>query len=173
LAFIVLSIIGATTATIFLKRLLIFPYFFQILVALSFALATVSALFYLKRIGLLSLTGARKKWRYLATLYGMTLVVNLLFFMIIFPWLANFNQKGEQAKVLSQGNYASLITLRVDIPCPGHATLIMDELKKTQGVLNVNFKFPNLFEVVYDQGRISPLKILELQIFKQYKASIL
>jgi len=125
IAFIVLSVIGATTATVFLRRLLILPYFFEILIVLSLVFATLSAVFYLKRLGFLSFTGIKKKWRYLAILYGTTIVINLLFFMVIFPKLANFNSIKSQPKVLSQKMMALPVTLSVDIPCPGHATLII------------------------------------------------
>lgn len=176
IVFIVFSIIGATTATIFFKKLLILPYFFQILIGFSFFFATLSAAFYLKRLNCLSLVGLKRKWHYLLTLYGVTMLVNLLFFMVIFPVMANFNQpitKEAEKLAQSNGNYLSLGTLRVDIPCPGHATLIMSELQKSAGIITVNFKFPNLFEVTYDQNTITREKILNQEIFKKFKASFL
>lgn len=177
ITFIVLSVIGATTATVFLKRLLILPYFFQILMGLSVFFATLSAVFYLKRLGFLSWAGAKKKWRYLLTLYGVTLLVNLLFFMVVFPVMANLGQSksSNEAKKIAQssGGYLSVVTLQVAIPCPGHATLIISELKKLPGVISVNFKFPNLFEVVYDQEKTSRKEILDLEIFQNFKANIL
>lgn len=172
IAFIILSIIGATTATVFLKRLLTLPYFFEILIGLSLVFATLSAVFYLKRLESLSFTGVKKKWRYLAILYGMTLVINLLFFMVIFPKLANFNSVKNQPKVLSQKMMALPVTLSVDIPCPGHATLIISELQKLPGIFSVTFSFPNLFEIQYDTAQVSLEEILNLEIFKTYKASL-
>jgi len=172
IAFIILSLVGATTAMVFLKRLLILPYFFQILIGLSLFFATLSAVFYLKRLELLSFTGIKKKWRYLSILYGVTLLVNLLFFMVIFPKLANFNSIKNQPKVLSRSLMALPVTLSVDIPCPGHATLIISELKKLPGIFSVTFRFPNLFEVQYDAAQVSLQEILNLDIFKNYKASL-
>jgi hypothetical protein len=169
IAFIVLSVIGATTATVFLKKLLILPYFFQILIGLSVFFATLSAVFYLKRSGFLSWTGMKKKWRYLATLYGVTLLVNLLFFMVVFPQTANFDLGQNRAAVLSQKNTVSLIVLTVDIPCPGHAVLINGEIKKSPGIQRVFFRMPNLFEVDYDSSRVSLDQILDLEIFKSFK----
>ncbi len=64
-----------------------------------------------------------------------------------------------------------VITLMVAIPCSGHAYLIEDGLNKLQGVLSVNFRFPNYFNVKYDSTKISKQEILLLNIFKQYKAT--
>jgi hypothetical protein len=176
IAFIVLSVIGVTTATVFLKKLLILPYFFQILIGLSIFFATLSAVFYLKKLGFLSWMGIKRKWRYLLTLYGVTFLVNLLFFMVVFPVMANFSQNNSnesQKLVQSSGGYLSLMTLEVAIPCPGHATLIISELKKLPGVMSVNFKFPNLFEVVYNQEKTSKKEILDLEIFQTFKVKTL
>lgn len=172
IAFVILTIVGATTATFFLKRFLLNPYFFYLLIFFSFILATLSAVIYLHRCGFLSKEGIKRKWRYLAILYGTTLVVNLLFFMVIFPRLANFNSIKNQPKVLSRNLMALPVTLSVDIPCPGHATLIIGELKKLPGIFSVTFRFPNLFEVQYDATQVSLQEILNLDIFKTYKASI-
>ena len=64
------------------------------------------------------------------------------------------------------------ITLKVDIPCPGHAPLITSELKTIQGVKSVKFSFPNEFEVSYDVSETSKDEILSLKVFKTYKAEI-
>jgi len=170
IAFIILSIIGATTATVFLGKILLIPYLFQILIAVSLVFATLSAVVYLKRLGSLSLEGMKRKWRYLLTLYGATVLINLLFFLVVFPNLANLNFSKNQLIVLSQNATVSSLTLAVDIPCPGHAPLISGEIKKLPGVQGVVFKFPNLFEVEYDSDVISPEEILDLEIFKAYKA---
>lgn len=172
IAFVILTIIGATTATFFFKRFLLNPYFFYFLIFFSFALATLSAVIYLHRCGFLSRKGMKRKWRYLAILYGTTLMVNLLFFMVIFPKLANFNLIKNQPKVLSQKIMVLPVTLNVDIPCPGHATLIISELKKLPGIFSVTFRFPNRFEIQYDVTKVSLQEILNLDIFKTYKASI-
>lgn len=169
LGFIVFSIIGATAATTVFWRLLLLPYFFQILVVLSLVFATISAAFYLKRASLFSWGGIKKKWRYLLTLYGMAVGVNLLFFVIVFPWMANVR---NTPKVLSQQVSLSSAVLQVEIPCPGHAPLITEELTKIPGVTAVKFQFPNLFAIDYDQNKVSLEKILQLQIFEIYKARV-
>ncbi len=165
--FIIFSVLGTTTATNLLKPFLLNRYFFYFLIALSFIFATISAIFYLKKNGILSLQGVKRKWKYLSILYGTTLFVNLILFMIIFPIAANvgFNS--------APGFFTSLLTLEVDIPCPGHAPLIVGELKKISGVENVKFKFPNLFEVNYHPQKTSEKEILSLKVFNIYKAKIL
>lgn len=65
----------------------------------------------------------------------------------------------------------AVITLKVAIPCPGHASLINNELKKIQGVSNVEFRVPNYFDVRYDSAKVSKQEILSLNIFNQYKAT--
>ncbi len=172
IAFIVLTVIGATALTGLVRSLFLIPYFFQFLVGLSLVLATISAFIYLRRNGLCSFGGAKRKWRYLAVLYGTTLSVNLLMFMVILPKVANIGSM-NQASILSQQANTASVMLAVDIPCSGHAPLIIDELGKVEGINWVEFKFPNLFEVNYDSRRISLEQLLTLEIFKTYKAKII
>lgn len=168
IAFIVFSVLGATLATTFFRRLLILPYFFQMLIALSFIFATLSAIIYLRRCGLLSWQGIKSKTRYLLILYATTIGINLLFFRVIFPLTANFG--ANTASSLAQ---VENISLKVAIPCPGHAPLIGDELKKLPGVVGMRFKMPNLFEVSFESDKISVEKILSLEVFKTFRATIL
>jgi len=62
--------------------------------------------------------------------------------------------------------------LQVNIPCPGHAPLIIGELKTIGGVKAVKFKFPNLFDVGYDPEKTSKEQILSLDVFGTYKATV-
>jgi hypothetical protein len=62
------------------------------------------------------------------------------------------------------------ITLEVKIPCPGHAPLIGEELKKTLGVTGFRFSLPNYFEIEYDSSLISEEKLLKLPIFNNFPA---
>lgn len=175
--FVVLSIVGAATATTLLKRLLYLPYFFQIIVALAFVFATVSSVFYLKRNGLLSWAGARFKWKYLTTMFATTIGVNLLFFLVVFPAVANldlkpFNTNGVvQAQTISTKDTASVI-LQVAIPCSGHAPLIIGELEKLDGVVDAKFQGSNLFKVLYDPVKITVGDILAQEVFKSFKAQV-
>jgi copper chaperone CopZ len=91
--------------------------------------------------------------------------------MVIFPYLANLNR--VQPSTFIGATPLSSITLKVEIPCPGHASLIIDELKKIEGVEGVKFSFPNLFDVKYDPSKTSKEKLLSLQVFSTYKAVVI
>jgi copper chaperone CopZ len=188
IGFILASIVGATTLTQLFKPLLLNPNFLYILIAISFFFATVSAIVYFNRLGFISIRknenglylfieseGIKGKWKYLSTLYGTTIGVNLLFFLIIFPVLTNITSGSALANVYANGNSSNIQTLRlqVDIPCSGHAPLITSELKSISGVINVKFSFPNIFDVYYDSSKTSKEQILSLEVFKTYKASVL
>lgn len=160
IAFIVFSVLGATAATAVFKSLLLNRYFFHLLIAISIIFATISAIFHFKKQGFIG-------WKYLLTLYGTTILVNLLLFMIIFPVATNF-QPGS-----TLGESTNNLTLQVDIPCPGHAPLITGELKSLNGVKNVKFRFPNIFDVDYDPQKTFREQILALAVFNTYQASVL
>lgn len=169
LAFLIFSILGATTLTAFFRRWLLTPYFFPLLIFLSLLFATLSSVFYLKKNQLLSLEGIKKKTSYLLLLYFSIISVNLLFFLVIFPLTANLNSKKSE-KVL--GQKTSSVILKVEIPCSGHAPLIIDEMNKVEGITSTIFILPNLFEISYDSQKISLTEILSLEIFKNFKAKI-
>ncbi len=191
IAFIIASLLGVTLAVQLFKPLLLNPYFFYILILISFAFATVSAFIYLKRQGFITFNKTKdlleisfspgvikRKWKYLSTLYGTTIGVNLLVFMVIFPLLANISSLpliGAFVAVAGSenANNISSIRLKVDIPCPGHALLISQELKSINGVKEVQFSFPNIFDVKYDSTKVSKQQILSLEVFNTYKATVL
>ena len=175
IAFIIASVLGVTAATAFFKPLLINPYFFYILIGLSFLFASVSIFVYLKQNSILSWHGMQKKWKYISTMYGTTIGVNLLLFMVIFPYAANIpaaNAAPLTGTMIST-DYLSSLKLQVDIPCPGHAPLISGELKKIDGVSSVEFEFPNYFKVSYDLSITSPEQIIKADIFNEFKAKII
>ncbi|MCX8163141.1 MAG: cation transporter [Candidatus Micrarchaeota archaeon] len=188
IAFILASILGVSLAVEFFKPFLLSPYFFYILIVLSIAIATFSALIYLKSVGLLSIEGIKKKWKYLFTLYGSTLTINLILFLFIFPIVTNFATASTSDSALlsfsnsnistnisssnnSQNNF-QLIKLSVDIPCSGHSPLISSELKKLNGVKAVKYDFPNYFTISFDPSKVTQQQILSLDVFKTYKASL-
>jgi len=182
IGFIVFSILGVTVATAIFRPFLLNPYFFHILIAISFVFATISAVIYLKKNTILSFRGIKRKWKYLLTLYGTTIGINLLLFMVIFPIAANLNSgAGLGATIIDTfgsnrefqlSESRALTTLQVAIPCPGHASLIIGELKKISGVENVKFRFPNLFDVGYNFQKTTQGEILSLEVFNTYKATI-
>lgn len=169
--FIIFSVFGATSVTFFLKGFLLNKNFFYYLIALSFFFATLTAIIYLKKNGVLSFIGVKRSLSYLLILYGTTVGVNLLLFLVIFPATANFSLKKDSIKGVSANQ--SAITLQVDIPCSGHAPLISSELKKLNGVEEIKFRLPNFFDVYYNLQLTSEEKILNQSIFKTFKATLI
>lgn len=169
--FVLLSILGATTAMAFLKPFLLQKNFFYFLIILSFAFATLSALFYLAKNGILSWPGVKRKWQYLGLMYGLTILTNLALFLLIFPAMANFNR--NPGPVLSIAVQTKEVVLQVEIPCSGHASLITNELKKNQGIESVVFALPNTFRLTYNAAVTSEEGILDQEIFQSFKATVL
>ncbi|MFH0905722.1 MAG: cation transporter [archaeon] len=188
--FIIGSILGVTLFTNLFKPLLMNKYFFYILFAVSFLFASISAIIYLSRNGLLSSNGIKKKWKYLSILYGSTIIVNIVLFFFIFPAVANIpsaiaNQTYtntnnsntltnlENQNNLETKNTISEIKLQVNIPCSGHAQLISSELKKLNGISSVVYSSPNYFTINYNSSIVSKEEILEIVVFKEYPATII
>ncbi len=165
IAFIIFSILGITTATAFFKPLLMSRFFFYGLILMSIGFATLSAAIYLRKNGMLSVDGIKKKKGYLSILYGSSIAINLLLFLVIFPIAANVSAFPTGSVV-----GGSDMRLKVDIPCPGHAPLITEELKTIQGVQSVKFAFPNNFDVIYDSST-DQNEILGLAVFDTYSAT--
>ena len=88
--------------------------------------------------------------------------------ILILGILLGKNIFSGKAVVGEQGD--NIITLKVTIPCSGHAYLIEGALKKISGIANVKFRAPNYFDVEYDSTKISSQEILALEVFRQYKA---
>ncbi|MHB9034722.1 MAG: hypothetical protein ACYC6L_16945 [Anaerolineae bacterium] len=178
IAFIVLSVVGATAAAGLLRQVLLVPYLFQILIGLSFTFATLSAVIYLRRLGALNLSGARRRWRYLAILYSTTVAVNLVLFLVVFPAFANGANRVQAAglpgagQVSTQPIASETAVLQVSIPCSGHASLITNDLLKQQGVLKVQYDLPDRFSVDYNPNLTSPATLLQAEIFKEFPAKL-
>jgi len=172
IAFIIVSVLGATALMQFFKPILLNRYFFYILVLISVSFATISSAFYLKKNGILSSAGVKRKWKYLSTMYGSTIGINLLLFLVVFPLLANVTLSSPATgSLVSATGSTSSLKLQVDIPCSGHAPLITQELKTINGVTDVKFSLPNIFDVKYDSAKTSKSQILSLDVFKTYKAT--
>ena len=188
IAFIIGSILGVTVLMNFFKPLLMNRYFFHALVGVSMGFATLSSALYLRKNSLLSWLGVKKKWKYLSIMYGSTIGINLVLFLLIFPLLANVSLDssavtGSVVGVAGVGNGMNLgsstgvnsltaIKMKVDIPCPGHAPLISNELKSINGVRDIKFSFPNNFAVTYDSEMTSVSEMLALGVFNEYPAEI-
>lgn len=167
IAFIIFSAIGSVFFTSLSKKFLMIPYFFHLLIFISILFATILSVFYLKKCNCLHTNGMKSKWKYLTTLYLSTIVTNLFIFFVVMPALANTGQKNENF----QENLSAL-SLNVDIPCSGHAPLIIDELQKEGRVSSVEFENPNFFKIKYNPKETSPEKIASLKVFKTYKAKL-
>lgn len=166
--FIIGSLLGSTLLIKAFKPFLISKYSFYFLIGISLSAATFSSLLFLKKNQSLSLQGARKRWKYLSFMYGSTVGVNLLLFLVIFPLFADFSASAG----MSREDSSSLI-LKVDIPCTGHAPLISEELKNLEGISEIKFDFPDYFKIRYNPKKISEKKILTLEIFNNYPTIII
>ena len=166
IAFIIASIIGATFFTNLLRPVLMSTNLFYLLIAASIVFATLSAIIYLKKNKLLSYRGIQKQKTYLATLYGTTIAINLVLFLLIFPLTANF----ASASTSTATEESKSLELEVIIPCSGHAPLIINELNAEPGVQEVRYNFPYTFRVKYDGEETNPEKILEAEIFEEFPA---
>ena len=101
-----------------------------------------------------------------------TLVIIAIMLILIFGFYTINSFKAAGTGNAGQDDNLTKVTLKVDIPCPGHASLIQGYLIKA-GVSEVKFKAPNLFDVYYDQSRISKDQIMSVSIFQEYPAKII
>ncbi len=169
LGFIIFSILGVTAATTVFRSILMTPFLLHILIGLSLVFATFSLIIYLKRIDKFSFSGLVEKKGYTTVLYGTTLAVNLLFFVVIFPAVAELDSGFDVGNLSAD---TSRKTLQVDIPCEGHSFLINNELDELEGVEGIEFSGPNYFEVFYDNEDTNIEEIASLEIFEKYEATI-
>ncbi len=181
--FIILTVLGASTLTSIIRPLFMSRYFFHVLVLMAIIFATLSAIIYLKKINLLSFTGIKEKRNYLFILYSTTIAINLLFFIVIFPIAANVSGGSSIKEAIFSsfiksdgsmiGDNEELLILKTDIPCSGHAYLVFADLDDFPGVNNVNFKFPNVFEITYDKEITTINNIMSVNVFQEYKTLII
>jgi len=166
--FIIAAILGSTVLLSLFKPLLMNRYIFHYLILISIGFATLSSFFYLRKQNCLSWKGIKNKKAYLSIMYGSTIGINLILFLLIFPMLANIGAvSAEEADDFSR------LTISVNIPCPGHAPLITNELKTIKGVKGSEFKFPNDFNVYYDSSITNKNEILSLEVFNEYPATVI
>lgn len=168
IAFIIAAVLGATILMQFFKPLLMNRNIFYYLILISIGFATLSSIFYLRKNACLSWEGIKRKKGYLSIMYGSTVGINILLFFLIFPFVAGITGNVSAAEMTG----ASLLSISVDIPCPGHAPLISSELKTIDGVKGSDYGFPNKFDVYYDPSITSEQDILSLDVFDEYPASI-
>jgi len=87
---------------------------------------------------------------------------------IIYFAFSAFTPTGKSVSENSQ-----TISIKVAIPCSGHAQLIINELSKIDGVDNVDFSPQNNFKVYYTPAKTTKERILSAEIFKQYPARMM
>ena len=156
--FIIGVVLGTTILTQFFRPFLMNKYIFHYLILISIGFATFSSFLYLKKNKALSWQGIKNKKGYLSIMYGSTLGINLILFFLVFPFLANIIG-GVSAVEIST---SSLLGISVDIPCPGHAPLISNEVKTIEGVKGSEYSFPNKFDIYYDSYKTNEKEILSL-----------
>ena len=167
IGFIVAAILGATFFTQLFQPLLMNRYFFYFLILISFLIASISIVVYLKNNKSLNFDGIKFYKKYIATMYVSTIAINLFLFLFIFPLATNLTfASGESVEGLDEFNIA------VNIPCSGHAPLISGHLMLLEGVENVKYNFPFGFTVYYDEGVVTIDEILSIDIFDEYPARI-
>lgn len=164
IAFFILSISGAVGGTAITKKFLLIPNFFLFLTFVSLLFASLAAFFYLKKKSCCHAQGIKKQWKYLTTLYLATIIMNILIAYVVLPVSAN-----QISKQNFNNPLASTLNLSVQLPCPGHAPLIIDEIKKIDGVESVNFQLPRHFQVSYNPQKTNSTEITSLEIFKTFK----
>lgn len=163
--FIIASIFGTTVLMQYFKPLLMSRNIFYYLILASVSFATMSSFFYLKKNNSLSFDGLKKKKGYLSVMYGTTVGINILLFFFIFPFFANFAFAGAV-----DFDKDFVMNINVDIPCSGHAPLISSEVFSIEGVSNVEYSFPNNFQIYYKSDLKN--KILSLDVFNEYPAIV-
>lgn len=172
IAFIIFSILGTVGVTSFFRSWLLTPYFFPLLVTISVILTVCSAILYLRQSNCLSLSGIKKKARYLSIMAISIIGVNLLLFLVAFPLAANFSPNNKIGSGSQNQSQLSQLTLSVELPCSGHAPLVMKDLQQIPGIADINFRLPNLFDIKYSD-KTSANEILKAQIFNNFKATII
>jgi len=85
----------------------------------------------------------------------------------LFPLTANITA----ARLSTANEDSKTLDLYVIIPCSGHASLIINELMAEEGIQEAKYAFPYKFTVKYDEQKTNPEKILNAQIFKEFRAS--
>ena len=180
--FIILTVLGVTTLTTALRPVFMSSYFFHILVFTAIVFATISALVYLKKNNQLSFSGIKEKRNYLFILYGTTIAVNLILFIFIFPITANISggasltgavmSSFKNTDMGSPDEDEALLTIEVDIPCSGHAYLVFSDFENFSGIKNINFRFPDVFDITYDPSITTIEEILSVDVLTEYKTTI-
>lgn len=159
IAIILLALIGVTAANSFFIEFLSNKYYFIIIFAVSFFIASIAAFLYIRRFPDKRI---KSHWRYLTALYSSVILINLVMIYVIFPAVARIGNENIQ------GSSIKLDFTR--LPCSGHISLVQSELEKVEGIKKVNYVSGSLFEVYYDPNKISKKEIIGQEVCKEFKA---
>lgn len=168
-AIIILTILGITAGATILRPLLN-SYFFYGMIGLSVLITILSAIYYLRKNSSLNKEGIKNNWKYLSILFGTTIIINVLLLTVIFPTLANVGYSEPNLDSNTNTTTYNQFAINVNIPCSGHASLIIGELKKDPGVISVKYGFPSKFTINYESNKTNKENILNNPIFEEYPA---
>jgi len=168
IAFIISSMLGLTFAASIFRPLLASSILFYAMITMSLFFAMITAFIYMKKD--ISFQNIKNHKGYLGILFGTTIGVSLILYFLIFPAIAAASNSSAITSSNSSIQGLSTITLNVAIPCEGHVPLITGDLKTLSGVNDVKYTGNFNFVVYYDSSKISKQDILNLAIFKEYKA---
>lgn len=162
--FIIFSIIGATIATTFTQKILLMPNLFPALVIISIVFATIASIFHL-RIGECKCDEEVKgRKRFVLAMFVATLIANVTMMYVIFPAIAKTRNNN-----ITIESSLSVITVKVAIPCTGHAPLIINEIGTLPGIVRVDFDSPDIFQITYDPQTANIDQIVALNVFETFQ----
>ena len=164
IAIILFALLGVTAANTFFIKFLSYKYYIPSLFVTSFFIASVAAFFYTRRFPDRRI---KSHWKYLAVLYSSIIIINLLMIYIIFPYATNLSSSGN---VISNLENTKILKLSFEIPCLGHAPLVISELQKVNGITSVKYLSEKSFEILYNPEEINKEQILEQDICKEFGA---
>lgn len=162
IAILLFAILGVTIANSFFRKFLFNPYYLYIVSALSFFIAIIAAFFYIRRF---EDKRIRSHWKYLAVLFSSVVIINLVMVYVIFPYAANIS-----SKTISTDFWNEILKLSFEIPCSGHASLVISELEKVNGINSVKFISGKTFDIYYNPEKITKDQILSQDICKEFNA---
>ncbi|MFA6399651.1 MAG: hypothetical protein WCW44_04785, partial [archaeon] len=116
---------------------------------------------------------------------GAIVLISLFF---VFPMLTNSGSGLPQVKNVTpqvasassgigvqnlslEGNFKT-ITIQVQIPCGGHTSLILSEVKKLNGVNSITPSNWNTFQITFNPTKITQEHILAAGVFQSYPAKL-
>ena len=167
IAFVLASALGLTFAASIFRPLLASSMLFYAMIGMSLVFASISAFFYMKKD--ISTQNIKNHKGYLGILFGSTIAVSMLLYFLIFPAVAGAAFSGGA----TADSDSSIVNINVAIPCEGHVPLIIEEISRLNGVKNVKYSGNFNFAVDYDSSQTSKQDILNLSIFKEYRAKII